>query len=89
MTSYEKKDRARDLLLEVCSDHEADCPNGPECAFPIGLAAWIAHCLGVKSPSAINLMESELDKYKAECPLGRAAARGRGIESLVTPSQKE
>jgi hypothetical protein len=59
--------RARDLLLEYLTAHERTCAD-PQCRMASGVAAFIAHSLGVAGSVAINTMEAELERYNVECP---------------------
>jgi hypothetical protein len=57
---------ARDLLLAHLTTHERICRD-PDCKHAVGLAAFIAHSLGVAGTTQINLLERTLEKYNREC----------------------
>ena len=61
------REKARTLLLHAQDLHDELC-NEPNCQDAAGVAAWIAHSLGITTTELINRMEAELERYNAECP---------------------
>ncbi len=58
--------QARDTLLQYLDAHEATCAD-PDCQIAANVAAFIAHCVGVKSKAAVNRMLYLLERYNVEC----------------------
>lgn len=56
---------ARNILVEEIDKHDAECQRRP-CNERVNLAAWIAHCLGVRPEHACNFTRL-LTQYHVDC----------------------
>jgi hypothetical protein len=55
----------RDTLIEWMTQHRQVCKD-KNCAEPVNMIAWLAHCTGVRSDQFMQLRD-EIARYEATC----------------------